>query len=243
MPLYVVPRTATANELEFLSRMLSIAATTGRRWKQGIENGLVLWATTLLGVTVVWCLLGWVAGRVLGTHLGLTSTATVWVLGIATPICAAFSAVSSVRWIRSWADLRPELRADVEAAQVHEEHYLLSATMRFQEPEHGGLIYCFHTNDDKVLVLFDHESQALGAEDKDPLASSFQPKSELLMVRAPRTGIVISKAFSGAPLDAGDPIQLHVDFKDWPEADSYCSIPWSQLQSRLGPPVNGGRPA
>jgi hypothetical protein len=127
------------------------------------------------------------------------------------------------------------LVADISGAQVAEEHYVLTAAKRFQEPEHGGLIYFLRTAEDKVLTLYDHESQDLGVQGGEPLKSSFRPKTELVMVRAPQTALVIDKAFSGEVLEAGDPIVLVVPPNEWPETESYCDIPWTELEARLGP--------
>ena len=82
-------------------------------------------------------------------------------------------------------------------------------------------------------MLFDHESQDVGAQGADPPRSKFQPRRELLMVRAPKTGYVVSKEFSGAALDAGDPYELSVPLQSWPESETYCKIRWDELETRL----------
>jgi hypothetical protein len=65
------------------------------------------------------------------------------------------------------------------------------------------------------------------------LKSDFDPRSELLIVRAPKTGFVISKQFPGASLDVGDPHELVIEPKLWPETEAYCDIPWDELERRL----------
>lgn len=233
---HVVQRRATEAEQASLKKILANAATTGHRWKRGIENALVLWAVSLLGLVVIWLAFAWLGRKLFEVEFGLHSFAMIWLLGVATPLCAVYAAVSSVRWIKAWPDYRPQLRADIEEARVSEEHYVFTEAVRFQDPEHGGLIYFFHTTEDKVLTLFDHESQDLGTQEGDPLRSSFMPQSRLVMVRAPRTALVISKAFSGETLEVSDPIELAVAPEDWPESESYCNIPWTKLKARLGSP-------
>jgi hypothetical protein len=234
MPSQVVQRVATSAELAFLEKTLRDATTNVRRWKQGGENALVLWAVSLLGLVVIWLAFAWVVRKLFFFDVGLHSAAAVWVLGIGTPICAVYAGISSTRWVRSWKDYRPLLQADIAAGQVTEEHYGFTSAKRFQEPEHGGLIYFLRTTEDKVLTLFDHESQDLGAQGGDPLKSSFVPRSELVMVRAPKTGLVIDKTFAGALLEAGEPVELSVGPKHWPESESCVNIAWSELESRLG---------
>jgi hypothetical protein len=188
----------------------------------------------MLCIAVVWLAIGWISGKAFGAPFGLSSPVTAWVLGFATPLCGVIAAISSVRWIRSWPDLRPMLRADIEAARVVEERYVFTEAKRFQEPEHGGLIYFLRTTGDAVLTLFDHESQDLGLRAIDPLSSSFLPKSELVVVRAPNSDLVIAKSFHGTELDAGVPIELGAGPEEWPESESLCNIPWAELESRLG---------
>lgn len=234
MPTNTVTRKASTAEQACSRDWLSNAATTTRRWRNGVENGLVLWAFSLLCFVIVWWIAAGLARRFADVDYGLRSAAAPWILGIATLLCAAYAVGSSMLWIKRWKDRRPSLAADVAAAQVIEEHYAFNAVMRFQEPEHGALIYFLHTTEDRVLTLYDYESSELGAQEGDPLSSSFRPMSKLVMVRLPQTGWVISRTFSGEPLEAADPIELAAPPEQWPEDDAYCGIPWSQLESVLG---------
>jgi hypothetical protein len=235
MPSHVLQRPATEAERAALQLLLANAATPFRRWKIGAANALVVFAGSLLGVVIVWMVVAWLARTLFNVEYGLHSPVSIWVLGVAMPLCAGYAIVSSLGWIRAWRGHRPELRTDVDEARVDEEHYVFKEVKRFQEQEHGGLFYFLRTADDKVFALFDHESQDLGCQGEDPLKSSFKPMSELVLVRAPQTRFVIGSTFSGLPLEAGDPIDLVLDPEEWPESESYCAIPWFELGSRLGP--------
>jgi len=234
MPNQIIPRPATEAEQAFLRETLAKAPTTARRWKQGIENALVLWAASLLGVVVIWLGAAWLGRKLLDAEFGWRSPAGLWIWGIAIALTAILAVVSSVRWVSAWKDYRPLLQADIDDAQVTEEHYAFTEAKRFQEPEHGGLLYFLRTKDDKVFTLFDHESQDLALQGGDPLKSPFVLKSSLVMVKAPKADWVISKHFSGEVLEAGDPMDLELDPKDWPESECYCDIPWDQLEARAG---------
>jgi hypothetical protein len=235
MSSHTIRRPATTEELALLQTLLGNAATTARRWRAGLENALVLWAFSLLIIVVAWLTVAWLVRRALGIDFGLQSPAAIWILGFATPACAAYAVFSSVRWVMGWKEVRPLLRADLAAAEVVEEHYIFDAAKRFQEPEHGGLFYFLRTPQGQVLTLYDPESQDLAMRDEAPFASSLKPSSRLVMVRAPETGWVISKAFTGEPLEVGDPVELDAAPERWPENEQYCSIPWSQLEAVLGP--------
>ena len=226
-------RPMTAPERQFLQDLLRSAPGKARRRKEGAENALILFALLMLLFVVGWWVINWVSKAALNRDIGLNSPAAIWILSLGVLGCAAGAVVSTARWIRGWKDNRPSLNADLEGGRVIEEHYRFTAAKRFQEPEHGGLLYFLRTSDDKVLVLYDADSQDFGAQGQDPLKSSFKPCAELSIVRAPKTGFVISRHFSGAPLAAGERRELALRPKDWPDSDQYSTIPWSELDARL----------
>jgi hypothetical protein len=149
-------------------------------------------------------------------------------------VCAVVAVTSTARWVRSWPDDRRALVADLNGGVVVDEFYRFVGVKRFQEPEHGGLIYFLRADDERVLVLYDAESQSMGAGGEDPVASPFRPRTELTMARAPATKYVLDKRFTGSLMDLGEPIELAVSPKQWPEQDELCEIAWDQLEKRLG---------
>jgi hypothetical protein len=148
-------------------------------------------------------------------------------------VSALIAVIASTRWVQSWRDYRPLFNADLRSGRVVEEHYRFSDAKRFQEPEFGGVIYFLRTDDGRVLTFFDYDSRELGVREKDPLASGFVPRTDLTIVRAPRSALVIEKRFSGEPLPIGAPLPLTVEPGEWSESDLSCDIPWDQLEARL----------
>lgn len=138
-----------------------------------------------------------------------------------------------MHWIKGWQDICPALRADLGGGWVRDERYQFVAAKRFQEQRHGGVFYFLRTSDDKVLVLFDHESQELAVHDKGPMTSTFRVHTELLMVCAPKTGFVIRKEFSGAPLDPGELHDMDDAPEKWPEDESLCDVAWHDLEKHF----------
>jgi hypothetical protein len=229
----VTQRPMSEQEREILTQHLNSAPTTATRWLRGSQNALVLWAVLMFLFAFVWTLFAWVVRATLRAEIGWSSEAGIWIGGLGASACAVYAVASSVRWVQEWRDVREDYHADLKRAEVVEEFYEFTAAKRFQEPEHGGLIYFLRTPDEKVFVLFDCESQDLGARVEDPLTSKFQPRTELLIVRAPKTRIVLSQRFSGIPLDAGDPKELSLPPQSWPESETYCKFRWDELESRL----------
>lgn len=233
MPAQIAERSCTIDERAELERILSSMPSPARRWALGAANAIVMWSVLMLGVVIVWLLLAWVARKFAAVEFGWDSPHAQWVLGLGTLVAAAIALVSSVRWVRRWQSPASALRRDLAGGKVLEEHYRFSAAKRFQEPEHGGLLYCLRTADDRVLVLFDHESQDLGVEGQDPLKSSFSPRAELLLARAPRTRLVLGRHFCGAVLDAGAPLELTARPSRWPDPDECSKYKWDDLEKRL----------
>jgi hypothetical protein len=154
-------------------------------------------------------------------------------MAVATPACAALAVTSSVKWVRTLPDYRSLLKQDLADSLVNEERYVFTEARRFQEQEHGGLMYFLRTNKDGVFTVYDYESQALGIDDQDPLQSAYRPQTQLVVVRAPNSGFVLSSQGSGALLAVGAPVDLVVGPEKWPKPESLCDIPWSQLDLRL----------
>lgn len=241
MPTSTTSRRATDDEIASLRDFLSQAPDTLERFKRGAGNAFLLWAVNMLAVVVAWLALGWVIGKAFNLSLGLHSSTTAWVLAVAAPICAVFALLSSIKWVRSWPDYGSELREDLSRAEVNEERYVFKEAKRFQEPEHGGLMYFLRSTENEVFTAYDYESQTLGVDDKDPLLSGYRPLKNLLIVRAPSSGFILKIQSHGAQLSVGPPLDLTVKPDEWPEAESLCPIPWEQLEQRLGSVVAPAR--
>lgn len=228
----------SAAERTYLEDSLRRSATAWRRWKEGVENAMVLWSVSMLGVFLVWACLAWLARALFHWDIGWSNNPrALWVLAAAALVCAVLAVVSSVRWIRGWKDIRPALRADLDGGLVVDERYRIVAAKRFQEQHHGGVFYFLRTSHEKVLVLFDHESQDLAMNNKDPTTSTFRIHTELLMVRAPNTTFVVRKEFSGTPLDPGELHDMDDAAEKWPEDESICDIPWADLEKHFSMPA------
>jgi hypothetical protein len=213
--------------------VLKAAGGPARRLMVAARRMLTLWGASFFLVLLVWLTLAWPVQVMGGRDAGLHSPFAPWIFGLGVPLCAVYAAIFTVRWTAHARKLLPALRADLETGDVIEESYRFTAARRFQEPEHGGLMYLLRTSDDRVFVLYDSESQALGAQQKDPLGSSFRPRSDLRVVRAPKSGVIVGKSLTGDLLDPGDPLELSIPPKDWPAPDAYCDLPWSDLERRL----------
>lgn len=224
-------RTMNEEERAFLETLLRNAPT---RWKAAAENIAVLWAGSMLVFVLCWAVVGWIGRIAFAVNIGWKAPLAPLVLLISGAGITMFSVLSTVRWLKPSRDYRSLVRADLAENSVLEEQLQFVETKIFQEPEHGGLIYFFCTPDDRVFIIYDHESQDLGAGGEDPHTSAFQPRTQLSLVRAPVSRVPISKNFSGPPLRAGDVMELAVDPKLWPAPDEFCDVAWHELENHFG---------
>lgn len=233
MPTEIKERAASHSELDFMRTILQSSPSRAKRLKQSLGNTIIVWAATMLAFTLLWYLFSIVVEKLFNTAFGWKSPYAWSIALIGTVISATVAISSTSRWLKKIRDFNTPLQNDIEQKLVLEEHYRFTAAKRFQEPEHGGLIYFMLTEQSKVFVLYDEESQNLGAQGEDPLMSNFKVHTNLILVRAPNTRYVISKDFSGALLEIGKSIELSIAPNFWPDSDEYCSILWENLESRL----------
>ncbi|MDH5556054.1 MAG: hypothetical protein OEZ03_01820 [Alphaproteobacteria bacterium] len=208
-------------------------------FRLAINVGAASLFISMMSIHLCSLLVIWLVRTLTDVEIDQHSVSANWVLpwgGLASVVIAVLTAVLWVMGRKNndlelLANNDPEPLVDLEAGRVVEEVYEFTEALRMQEQEHGGLIYFLRTNDGKVLVLFDHESQDIGVQGEDPLTSSFKPRARLTIVRAPETRLVIDRTFSGEPLDAGKPLDLLAPPSKWPEDDEICNIPWDDLEA------------
>jgi hypothetical protein len=109
VPTSVSQRAAKPDELAALQKLLANTPDTVNQLTRGAGNAVVLWAASLLAVVAAWLAIGWIVGKAFDMRLGLSSAPTLWLVAVATPLCAIFAVVSSIRWVRTWPDLRPQI--------------------------------------------------------------------------------------------------------------------------------------
>src|SRR5262249_27577053 len=160
----------TVTERDALQAHLSGLPTSSARFRQGLVNALLLWAVTLLVFVVAWYVVAWLAMKLTRVSFGWYSPWALPILTVGVGVCGGYAVFSTVGWMRGWKDARPLVRRDLERGVATEETLEFTAAKRFQEPEHGGLIYFLRARDERVYVLYDYESQELGVQGKDPLS-------------------------------------------------------------------------
>lgn len=233
MPAQAIERALTAAERDALHQRLQ--AEPGRI-AGAVQHALRIFSASLLAILLLWVVLVWPAGAIFHADWSPAGGTASRIGGLVVAAGAIWAALSARRWLKGRRDSRGLLEADIAGGKAVEDRCRFVAAKRFQEPERGGLIYFLHSDDDRVFVVYDHESQDLGANGGDPLSGGFRPRGELVTARAPNTGDVVKQEFSGAALDAGKPIPLFATPDHWPEAEAWCDVPWNELEHRYSRP-------
>lgn len=236
-------REISASERKLLEGMLSACPSTLKRCKDFLVTLTITWAALLMAVIVLWVILAWVIKLILNINYGWNSPAVTWIFLVGIPFCGSYAIYSSIKWFKNQKDIRPLLRDDLTNGKVIEENLHIEEIKRFQEPEHGGLIYFLKTDDNRVYVLFDEESQDLGVNDEDPLSSSFQVRNQFKLIDAPLSNLTIQREFSGSPLNPGEPFAMLTPVELWPENETWCSVSWDKLESHFENHAGNQNPA
>lgn len=233
MPAQTIERALTAAEREILQQYLDDLPS---RIVAAVQHALRIFSASVLALLMLWVVLLWPAGAIFHAEIGPASGAAPGILALLVAAGAVWAICSALRRLRSGRDSRSLLEADIAGGKAVEERCRFVAAKRFQEQKHGGLIYFLRADDDGVLVLYDHESQHLGASGGDPLSSPFRPRAEYVIRRAPHCGYAMTQEFSGAALDAGKPVALLVLPEKWPEPEAWCDVPWDELERHFSDP-------
>ena len=223
----------TARHMIASERSVLEAALTKARGQRDQRLGLLPGLAIMLAAVLagLWALLAWLANAIFGVDIGWRSPFAPWIFTLEFLIFACVIGDEVLKTVRPSKSTLRDLAGDLSAGMVEEQEFRFVEAIRFQEPEHGGLMYFFLTKGGRVYVQFDFESQELGVEGKDPMKSTYSPCAVLKVVRAPKSELILGSEFSGSPLDVSGTRMLTVKPTKWPESDTFCGTSWSDLAS------------
>ncbi|WP_019614078.1 hypothetical protein [Psychromonas ossibalaenae] len=221
-----VTRKMNASESEFINSLLQSMPSGRRRLLKAALNTAVFWLLSMLAFGLLWLVLTWAVGLFSTLEIGLNSGYGLWIKYSGVFICAVYALSVTLKWLQQWPDHRAALLRDKAGGVVVDEHYHVAEVKCFKEPQYGGLIYFLHMSDNKVLVVYDYESQT-------EKGSSFVVKRSLQISRAPDSGYYIEQHFSGAVITSCATFALTIAPDLWPKPDSWCDIDWHELEDKF----------
>ena len=123
--------------------------------------------------------------------------------------------------------LRRALMTDIAQGEVQEESWRFVEAIGFQEAEKLPLLYLLHADND-ATVAFD-ETSLIGRERAASEAVFSSAPSDAVLVRGPRSGMLISENYSGPSLPLLDIHPLRLPKDDRPAHGSPVDRPWMSI--------------
>ena len=195
-----------------------------------VGSGVGLGAITLLFIGPVALLVAWLLQFATGVSFGTDRT---WL-------------VAALLWLGAWGGmsawrvvarrgrmttLRRALLADIAAGEVQEESWRFVEAVGFQEAEKLPLLYLLHADNDAVVAF--EETRLVGRERAAHEAVFSSAPSDAVLVRGPRSGVLISENYSGPSLPLLDIHPLRLPKDDRPAHGSPVSRPWMAVTAWL----------
>jgi hypothetical protein len=228
-----IQRTITNLERSELERLYSSSQTRKNRLWIMLAGFFAQWFGSMLGIVVFWIILSWLANFFTKFDFSFQSLNGVMLLKVMILITAIWSALQNWQWFNRAPNIRAVIAKDITEGMVVEDQYHFIAAKCFCEPEHGGLMYFLLDEKNRTYVVFDYESQNLNDNMAHSSNSQLCPMTNLSVVRAPQSKLMIRQEFSGERLQADNPREITLSPEYWPELNAFCNIKWNDLERKL----------
>ena len=228
-----IQRSITNSERTELERLYSSTQTRKNRFWIMLAGFLAQWLGSMAVIVIIWFILSWIVGYFIKFDFGFQSSSGMVVLKIFFLITAIWSAFQNWQWFNRAPNMRSIIAKDISEGLVVEEQYHFSAAKCFREPEHGGLMYFLLEKQNRTYVVFDHESQISNHNVAQSSNSQLSPMSNLTVVRAPQSKLMIRQEFSGDALHTDNLREITLSPEYWPELNAFCNIKWNDLECKL----------
>ena len=202
------------------------------------ESLKLIWETVPMGGTIisfvlvlVWLFINWFLGFIVPLDFGWNSQYRNYILWPIVGFSYLWLFFEVALTCGPDPQIKQALRKDLEKRVLKVSEYPIYEAKVFEEPEHGGFIYFVRTSGDKVLALFDAESQDLSIDGQDPFDSSYKIRSVLKISRAPNSNMIVDEQFSGKLVPIPEPEVCNEDSDIWPEHADFVKCKWEKVSS------------
>ena len=229
---YEVPMSDEAfAELKRISSITFLSKESLRPIWEVVPLGAAMFASILV---VVWLLLNWLIGLISSLDFGWNSDSRNYILWPIVGFSYLYFFVVVAKSCRPSTKTREALKKDLAERIVKVSEYPITGVKIFEEPEHGGYIYFVRTFDNKVMALFDSESQDLSIDDKDPSDSSYKIREKLKITRAPNANIIVDEQFYGDIVTTPEIKVFTANTEAWPEHAEFVKCKWEHIDAKYG---------
>lgn len=217
-------REMRSDEKAYLEHLLKRALSPRKRLLKAILNTFVLWGAMLFLLLMLSGLVNYLAQQSLFLsnliHFPFLQQITVIVT-------AVLASLSTYRWLKGVEDPYALILKDLKEGVIVEESHSIEEACRFQESYHGGYIYFLKVSEQDVFVVYDYQSQKGSVEN----CHSLSILSKLTLSRSPKSNYYLNYALSGEKICNCNTYQLNLAPEKWPLSETWCSVPWSRLES------------
>ncbi|QCK86810.1 hypothetical protein E8L99_14130 [Phreatobacter aquaticus] len=198
-----------------------------------VASGLSYGFATLLVVGPLALLIAWLLQFATGMSFG---SERVWftAAGLWLTAWGGLGAIRVAARRTRVSMLRRALDDDIEAREVVEESWRFVEAIGFQEAEKMPLLYMVHADNGGVVAF--EERHLLGRERSPGESAISLAPSDAVLVRGPRSGLLISENYSGPPLPLLDVHTLTRPRDERPAHGSVIDRPWKGVHAWLAGP-------
>jgi hypothetical protein len=188
--------------------------------------------TIALVLVLIWIFINWLLGFIITFDFGWNSQYRNYILWPIVGLSYSWLFFEVAKTCGPNSQTKQALKKDLEVKVLKVSEYPIYEVKFFEEPEHGGFIYFVRTSGDKVLALFDSESQDLSIDDQDPKDSSYKIRNVLKISKAPNSNIIVGEQFSGEPVQIPELEVFTANTKIWPKHADFVKCKWENISAK-----------
>lgn len=191
-------------------------------------------ATLALVLVLLWIFVNWLLGFIIAFDFGWNSQYRNYILWSIVGFSYSLILYEVAKSCGPNSKIRQAIEKDLAESILKVSEYPVYEVKVFEEPEHGGFIYFVRTFGDKVLALFDSESQDLSIDGKEPKNSTYKIRKKLQIFRAPNSNIIVKEQFDGDFVEIPEMELFTGNTKIWPEHAGFVKCKWTNISVKYG---------
>ncbi len=179
-------------------------------------------------------MIGWVLELITTVDLGWSSPYGSYIFWLIVAFSFLWPLFEVLRSSGPSSETRQAICKDLEKNILKVSEYPIYEIKVFEEPEHGGFVYFCRTYRNRVIAIYDSESQELSINGEDPENSSYKVREILKIIKTPNSNILIEESFLGELVHNPELELLTANTKIWPEHTDFVKCAWENISAKYG---------